>query len=86
MTWTCPVCGYRNLEFPPRDKQGHASHETCQSCGFEFGVSDDDLGFTYDDWRESWAADGFRWYGTAPVPNGWNGRDQLAAMLGEGRL
>lgn len=52
----CPVCGYPALHDPPRSASGGASYEICPSCGFEFGVTDDDLGFTYDEWRKQWVA------------------------------
>ena len=39
----CPVCGYRKLREKPRTYDGGGSFEICPSCGFQFGVSDDDL-------------------------------------------
>lgn len=57
----CPVCGYPDLDEPPRSATGGASYEICPSCGFEFGVSDDDLGFTYEEWRERWIGLGMPW-------------------------
>jgi len=30
------------------------SYEICPSCGFQFGVSDDDQGYEYEQWREMW--------------------------------
>jgi len=75
----CPVCGYPDLDEPPRSPTGGASYEICPSCGFEFGVSDDDLGFTYDEWRERWVALGMPWDSAdlEEPPAGWDPRRQL---------
>lgn len=82
MTWTCPVCGYPRLENPPRDERDFPSHEICPSCGFEFGVSNDDRDFTYESWRERWVAVGYLWYSRSRRPIGWDGLVQLTEFLG----
>lgn len=81
-SYTCPVCGYPDLGEPPRSPSGGGSYEICPSCGFEFGVSDDDLGFTYDEWRQRWIALGMPWESkeVRPPPEGWNPRQQLQAV------
>ena len=56
MNHKCLVCGYPKLEETPRTQSGGGSCEICPSCGFQFGVSDDDRGFTYAQWREKWRA------------------------------
>ncbi len=41
----CPVCGYKNLYEPayqPTPKGNLGSYEICPSCGFQFGVTDDE--------------------------------------------
>jgi hypothetical protein len=80
--YTCPVCGYPDLSEPPRTESG-GSYEICYSCGFEFGVTDDDLGFSYDVWRQQWVERGMPWDGVGidEAPAGWNPRQQLAALL-----
>jgi hypothetical protein len=52
VTFVCPVCGYPGLEEDPRPAIGGGSFEICPSCGFQFGVSDDDRGLTYQEWRQ----------------------------------
>ena len=81
MTHTCLCCGFPALQEPPRSNSGGASYEICPSCGFQFGVSDDDAGFTYASWRALWKTGGLRWSskGTAP-PRGWNPESQLASV------
>lgn len=64
--FVCPVCGYPNLDEAPRSPSNGGSYEICPSCGFEFGVSDDDLGFTYAEWRQRWIDFGMKW-GWDPV-------------------
>jgi hypothetical protein len=78
---TCPCCGYPALHEPPRSASGGGSYEICPSCGFQFGVSDDDAGFTYASWREQWKKRGMPWSskGIAP-PSGWNPKVQLAKL------
>jgi hypothetical protein len=79
----CPVCGYANLSEPPRGKSGGGSYEICPSCGFEFGVTDDDEGFTYSSWRRQWIDSGMIWYGkdSDPPPIDWNPNEQLQNLL-----
>lgn len=79
---TCLVCGYPNLEEPPRSSSGGGSYEICPSCGFQFGVSDDDEGLTYEAWRKRWIESGMLWdkKGASPPPPNWNPVEQLKAV------
>ncbi len=74
----CPVCGYPDLEDQPRGEATGGSYEICPSCGFQFGVSDEDRGFTYEQWRKQWVQKGMRWRAVtvAPPPN-WDPTEQL---------
>ncbi len=85
MKFMCPVCGYALLEDEPRSQEGGGSYEICPSCGFQFGVSDEDEGFSYDQWRKQWIEDGMRWYsrGITPPP-GWNPTEQLHNLKKKG--
>jgi transposase-like protein len=78
MPYECPVCGYPDLSEPSR-VNGAGSYEICPSCGFQFGVSDDNTGISYDDWRESWVDQGMPWNskGISP-PRNWNPARQRA--------
>lgn len=78
---TCPVCGFPHLEEPPRSNGG-GSFEICPSCGFQFGVSDDDKGITYEAWRKRWIESGMPWdkKGGSPPPPNWNPAEQLKAV------
>lgn len=81
--YTCPICGYPGLGEPPRSpKTGGGSYEICPSCGFQFGVTDDDRGCTYDDWRKQWIARGMPWdsLGIETPPTDWDPRRQLARL------
>jgi hypothetical protein len=77
--YVCPVCGYPELYDPPRSSAGGGSYEICPSCGFEFGVSDDDLGYSYEQWRARWIAQGMPWDRAAiqPPPDNWDPQQQL---------
>lgn len=74
----CPVCGWGKLSEAPRTRSGGGSFEICPSCGFEFGVSDDDAGHSYEEWRAGWVKRGMPWSSHArPVPSRWNAAEQL---------
>lgn len=75
----CPVCGYPDLVEPPRIGTGGGSYAYCPSCDFQFGVTDDDEGFTYESWRERWIARGMPWAAGDDVqgPTNWDPAAQL---------
>ena len=57
----CPICGYPGLKEPPRSPGGGGSYEFCPCCDFEFGVTDQDLGISDEEWRKKWVSEGMRW-------------------------
>jgi hypothetical protein len=82
MTFVCPVCGFDGLAEPPRSpRTGGGSFEICPSCGFEFGVTDDDLGVSYDDWRRGWIERGMPWSSVGRErPTEWSPVRQLESL------
>ncbi|AWG66777.1 hypothetical protein DDT46_00600 [Mycobacteroides abscessus] len=77
----CPVCGYPGLSEPPRTSAG--SLEICPCCFFQFGYSDDDLGYTYVEWRHEWISAGMPWGArNFSPPDGWDPVAQLYALDG----
>jgi hypothetical protein len=81
MGFVCPVCGYPTLKEPPRSASGGGSYEICPSCSFQFGVTDDDRGIGYEQWRAQWIQRGMPWdSGTSTPPPGWNPKRQLEAL------
>ena len=77
----CPVCGYPRLAEPPRGASGGGSYEICPSCGFQFGVDDDDKGISFAQWRAEWLAKGAPWSSQGIArPQTWNGRKQAASL------
>lgn len=77
----CPVCGYPSLTEPPRSPSGGGSYEICPSCGFQFGVDDDDRGQGYEDARKAWVAAGMPWSSKGiPTPKKWDAKRQLATL------
>jgi len=80
--YLCPICGFEGLQEPPRSSSGGGSYEICPSCGFQFGVSDDDEGWTYESWRDDWVRRGTRWSSVGqPPPPGWNPAEQLKRVV-----
>jgi hypothetical protein len=61
MPYICPVCGFPNLTERPHSDGNGGSYEICPSCAFQFGVSDEDLEFSYNEWRNEWIKDGRPW-------------------------
>jgi hypothetical protein len=77
MPYKCPVCGFE-LDEPPYSSDGHGLFEICPSCGFQFGVTDNDLGISFHEWRELWIAKGMPWNSKGrAAPEGWNPEAQL---------
>jgi hypothetical protein len=77
----CPVCAYPTLNEPARSKSGGGSYEICPSCGFQFGVDDDDKGITFDQARAKWLAGGAKWSSKGVAkPKGWDGAKQVASI------
>ena len=73
----CAACGCAGLPEPAYSGRV-GSLEICPSCGFQFGVSDDDRGFGYDQWRERWISQGMPWdQGRTKTPPDWNPQEQL---------
>ena len=80
-THICPVCGYDELKEPPRNRTGGASLEICPSCAFQFGVTDDDKGLTYDEYRQQWIEKGMKWASKGRKPRkDWNPQTQLGSL------
>jgi transcription elongation factor Elf1 len=77
MKLLCPVCGFPKLTEPPYSKSGHGSFEICPSCGFQFGVSDADQGFTPAQWRAAWKKRGCPWASQQTPPPDWSAPAQL---------
>jgi hypothetical protein len=70
MPYTCPVCGYANLELPP------SGFEICPSCGTEFEYHDAQR--SHEELRFEWIANGMHWYShSLQPPNNWNPLQQL---------
>jgi len=82
MKHTCPVCGYPDLREVPRSKRSGGSYEICPSCGFQFGVTDDDQGFSYEQWRATWRSGGMKWSSQQKQPANWDPAAQLARISG----
>jgi hypothetical protein len=68
MKYSCPVCGFPNLPYPPKD------FHICPCCSTEFG--NDDVDYSHAQLREMWIAGGARWFFGRP-PEQWNPWTQL---------
>lgn len=79
--FVCPVCGFPCLIDEPRSRNDVPSYEICRSCGFQFGVTDDNDEETYESWRLEWVRQGMPWATKVPPPEGWDPRKQLDDLL-----
>ena len=68
MKHLCPVCGQAALNEAPHSLTGSASLEICPSCGYHFGVDDEDRGRSYASWRAEWLARGGQRAAAGVVP------------------
>jgi hypothetical protein len=70
MMYTCPVCGYDQLDEPPQD------WSICPCCRTQFDFTGSVA--WYAELRARWIANGAKWSSryTAPPPN-WNPLEQL---------
>ena len=76
--YMCPVCGYPSLEEPAYNKDGFGSDEICPSCGYQFGITDDDEDISHEEWRTRWVKSGMLWYSKGYAkPENWNPEEQL---------
>jgi hypothetical protein len=70
MTFTCPVCGYRELPRPAADDL------ICPSCGTQFGYHD--CSVSQVQLRREWIRHGLKWHSRViPYPPNWNPFVQL---------
>jgi hypothetical protein len=67
--YTCPVCGYADLKYPPED------FTICPSCGTEFGYHDSNK--SNAELRAEWVKRGSPCSRVIERPAGWNGLSQL---------
>ncbi len=80
-SYTCPVCGFNQLTEPAYSPTtGLGSYDICPSCGFEYGVSDDDDGISQEQWRSDWIAKGMSWSSQFPQPENWNPKQQVKSL------
>jgi hypothetical protein len=78
-TFTCEICGYPNLERPPRDETGAPSFEICPCCGGEFGYNDITVEVKRDYLRK-WIKSGTKWLNPSFKPQNWSLSSQLGAI------
>jgi len=75
--YTCPVCGYDQLDLMPYNSGKAGSYDICDCCGFQFGVTDDDKKYTFESYREEWILNGAKWFDPESKPNDCNLKGQL---------
>lgn len=75
--YICHVCGYPNLDEPPRSKDGNVpSFDICDCCGIEFGY-EDTTEENVKNYRKKWIDSGGEWFCKDLRPDNWSMREQL---------
>lgn len=70
--YMCPVCGYDELRYPPKD------FYICPCCGVEFEAAD----APFEELRAEWVAGGMRWWSIATrPPKDWDATKQLQRVI-----
>lgn len=68
--YLCPVCGYDEMDAPPKD------YHICSCCGTEF--ENDDFNYSHETLRSEWIGNGMKWFSGAKYkPENWNPIEQL---------
>ncbi|WP_440945327.1 hypothetical protein ACSAZL_14425 [Methanosarcina sp. T3] len=75
----CPVCGYDGLDEPPYDIDEVPSYEICSCCGFEYGF--DEEGYYFEEYRDKWIKDGWKWSSPDKKPDNWDNIKQLCNII-----
>lgn len=76
----CPVCGWDGLIKPPYNKYGEPSYEICFCCGFEYGYTDGNNGFSFNTRRKKWIQEGYTFMSPERCPKGWGKEMALRQM------
>lgn len=75
--YICPVCGFDKLDEEPYDLKGRGNFDICACCRFQYGVTDDDKGYSFEDYRKKWLKNGAKWFIKGAKPTGWDLKKQL---------
>jgi hypothetical protein len=76
--YTCPVCGYPELDEPPYDLlTGGPSFDICPCCGCEYGYDAPKPGRSQEDFLRFWIKQGAPWFSPDLKPSDWDLRKQL---------
>ncbi|WP_340113320.1 hypothetical protein [Maribellus mangrovi] len=77
----CPVCGWDKLIQPPYNIYNEPSYEICFCCGFEFGFTDANSGYSFIEWRKKWIESSYKFYFPKNhIPEDW-GQDMAIKQL-----
>jgi hypothetical protein len=75
--YVCYVCGYPNLDEPPRGLDGNIpSFDICDCCGIEFGYEDTTKENILK-YRQKWIGTGGEWFCKELCPENWDMKEQL---------
>lgn len=75
--YTCHVCGYPDLDEPPRSgNEKIPSFDICDCCGIQFGYEDSNESNVIE-YRKKWIESGGEWFNKQKRPKEWSMIEQL---------
>ena len=79
-SYTCPVCGFEELDEPAYDSYGYPTFNICPCCGTEFGY--DDAKKQHAQLRDNWINNGMTWWSVRnPPPYYWDPKSQIDKLM-----
>jgi len=77
--YVCSVCGFDRLRGPLYNKDGLPDISLiCACCGFHPGYDDDELGYSFETYRNEWIQSGMEWLREEEKPTNWDLNKQLS--------
>ncbi|MEM5014490.1 hypothetical protein [Niallia taxi] len=77
--YVCSVCGFARLRGPLYNKDGLPDISLiCGCCGFHPGYDDDELGYSFETYRDEWIQNGMEWLREEEKPPNWDLNKQLS--------
>ncbi|MFF2053436.1 hypothetical protein ACFVU2_17680 [Leifsonia sp. NPDC058194] len=79
-SYVCFACGFDDFREPTRIQFAGGLYQSCHSCGYEEGFTDDHEMFSFAHWRDLWVLGGSPWSGSIRQPDDWDPTRQLATL------
>ncbi len=80
--YLCPVCGFKSVSsFYDDNGEFSAVDDTCPSCGYQFGYTDLNSGYSFKEWRHKWISEGMVFkHLVVQMDSDWDAKEQLEGI------